>query len=332
MGSPVREKLSGRSLGESLEGKSSLVDETVLRKIFLFFLLLTCLVGSSGTAEAQRKSFRKSTDDDEEVIKSKLFPKRGSLEISGLDGGTILNQAYVQSFVFHSGINYYFREDWGIGIDALLSFNQDKTERYVIEHFYNDPNQEVGVVPTPDIAPVAPLKKPDGTFLPKSNFGPAYVGIRELSSIISAAAVWSPIYGKQLAFMSQTIYFDAFLTMGLGIALSNYYPASLFLANGNKSRINPVDKPKLQAMTSCDTAVLGGVCPSDPKALNYVGAAGRPTPSADTTPTITLGVGQKFHFLSNFHLKAEIRNYTLLGTQSGFDSIFAIWAGLGVRF
>ena len=47
---------------------------------------------------------------------------------------------------------------------------------------------------------------------------------------------------------------------------------------------------------------------------------------------INLGLGQKFHFMKRFHIKAELRNYTLLATPTGFDNFFTLWGGIGVRF
>ena len=37
------------------------------------------------------------------------------------------------------------------------------------------------------------------------------------------------------------------------------------------------------------------------------------------------------HFYERFYFKAELRNYTLLQTEAGYDTFFMLWAGLGAR-
>ena len=301
------------------------------------FVSLICLsILLCNTTFAQSKRFRKATEDDDEVIKNKLFPKKKKIEIGGPDLGLILNQSYIQSFVIHANLNYYFDEEWGFTLEGTLALNSDKSERYCIERFYNDFLNQVGSsCPAPGQDPAGPLYTRDGSGAPVpirgASFGPAYVPIRELGTILTGAAVWNPVYGKQLAFLTNTVYFDLFLIMGGGITQSTYYPQQIQLRNGNISRGTAPPEDEISDICSEDN--IPGACPElDGGHSAFIGDAGRPDPISESTPTITLGVGQKFHFKKRFNLKAEIRNYTLLGTAAGFDSFFMTWVGLGVRF
>ena len=294
---------------------------------------LVCLfILLSGVTFAQSKRFRKATEDDDAVIKNKLFPKKKKIELGGPDLGLILNQSYVQSFVVHANINYYWDEEWGFTLEGAMALNSDKSERFCIERFYNDFLNNVGSsCPTPDIDPAAPLYNDEGVPYRGASFGPAYVPIRELGTLLTGAVVWNPVYGKQLAFLTNTVYFDLFLTMGGGITQSIYYPKQTTLRNGNRSR--GTAPPESEIAETCSEDNIPGACPrTDDSHLAFIGDKGRPDPVAESTPTITLGVGQKFHFKKRFSFKAEIRNYTLLGTEAGFDSFFMTWIGLGVRF
>ncbi|MFK7823481.1 MAG: hypothetical protein AB8G05_04960 [Oligoflexales bacterium] len=301
-----------------------------LSGLFFLFIFLGDL------AFAQSKRFRKATEDDDVVIKNKLFPKKKKIELAGPDIGLILNQSYVQSFVLHANINYYFNEEWGFTLEGAMAINSDKSERYCIERFYNDFLNNVGSsCPAPGQDPADPLYTTDENNNPVpykgASFGPAYVPIRELGTILTAAAVWNPVYGKQLAFLTNTVYFDLFITMGGGITQSTYYPKQIKLGNGNISR--GTAPPEDEIAETCSEDNIPGACPQlDDSHLAYIGDKGRPEAVVESTPTITLGVGQKFHFKKRFSFKAEIRNYTLLGTASGFDSFFMTWIGLGVRF
>lgn len=266
--------------------------------------------------------------DSEDNVKNKLFPKVGKFEISMPTGGLILNQSYVDSYLIQGGLTYYLTETWGLGLEGIYVLNSDRPERFCIEHFYNDPFNQLTVpcpIPTDDIN--APLKDSKGNAVRGASFGPAYAPIRELNILALATAVWNPIYGKQLAFLSFTSYFDLFVTMGLGAALSTFYPESLYLRNGKKARGDlPLDFPP----SGCPKTI--GACPNDADVDTLIGANGRPDSLSETSPMITLGLGQKFHFAKRFHLKAELRNFTLLGGPNTYETYFAMWFGVGVRF
>ena len=136
------------------------------------------------------------------------------------------------------------------------------------------------------------------------------------------------IYGKQLAFLSFANRFDFYFKAGAGVTLSEFYEEQKTLKNGKKFRTDYFEKdPK--TTPGCPPGM--GVCPDTEDWENFVGKAGRNTPSSDTTPTITFSIGQRLHFLGHFNFTAEIRNYTLVLTQEGFESFTILWAGLGAR-
>lgn len=293
-------------------------------KSFLFIGLLTSHV----YAEEYQKAV-----ETEENVKNKLYPRSGRLEFAGPAFGMILNQSYIESYGFHFGMTYFINETWGLGIEGLLAQNTDKSERTCIENFFNDQFEEVGPACLPEGGdPSQYLINENGEAVRGANMGPAYVAIREIQNIAMATLVWNPIYGKQLAFLSFTSYFDIYTTMGLGLTFSEYYPESVNLRDGRRARA-PFPRDVLGCPKGSDSKgnKVAGVCPDDPEINSLIGIAGRPTPQSQSTPTMTFGIGQKIHFKKYFHIKGELRNYTLLGTESGFESIFAVWLGLGVR-
>ena len=132
------------------------------------------------------KAYKKATRGTDEVVKKKLFPKKLKVEVSVPDVGVILNQSYIDTFVFHGNFTYYTSEKWGFGFEGLFAVNSDKVERYCIENFYNDPKNEVSdACPLPGNDPQAPLETSGGGFAARANFGPAYVPVREINSIFA---------------------------------------------------------------------------------------------------------------------------------------------------
>ena len=280
---------------------------------FLLIILLT----SSVFAETSG-NYRKSTDGDE-VVRNKLYPKDKKLEVNFPNFGYIMNQSYISTFVTGGGVSYFWSEAWGINFDFLYALNVNKDERTCLESFINNFTYSVtGAECTsqnPDAQTPVDGKTKNAKGKRNANYGPAYVPIRQLNYVITANATWNPIYGKQLSFLSFTNYFDLFVNFGGGLAFSQYYPLATTLANGKPSRGS--QSPDSGAETS-ETSSYGD--------------AGRPAPDNQTNVVLNLSLGQKFHFANRFSLKAEIKNFTLLGTPQGFDNFFALVGGIGVRF
>lgn len=279
-------------------------------------VVLVCLLGLLfGSESWAQQNYQKSTEG-QEVVLNKIYSKRNKLELSG-GVGFILNQSYIETTLLGAGLSYYFSEEWGASFDFAMASNNDKPERGCIENFYNDPDEEVG----------APCGGPDllsGT--KNANYGPAYVPIREISNILTANVVWNPVYGKQLVLLSTTSYFDLFVEGGLSLVGSKFYAKQTTLNNGNPSRGDFQIDPNTGA-TLPNQKIGAAVTEED----SY-GLAGRPLPEDQSNIAINLGVGQKFHFAKRFQLKMYLRNMTILGTEAGFENLFALYLGLGVRF
>ena len=271
-------------------------------------------------------NYRKATEG-REVVKSKIYPKNKKIELNLPNLGVIMNQSYVNTFMLSGGLNYFFSETWGVGLDIALGINSDKDERTCIENFYYDPEEEVGSA-CGDSSQLTGADANGNTF---PRMGPAYVPIREINNMIIANLTWTPVYGKQLVFLSNTSYFDLFVEMGLGIANSTFYQKRDILANGNTPRdvFTPEDEgtPEQQAQAKEKNNGIGATVAQ----TGSYGIDGRPSAEDETNVMFSFGVGQKFHFGGRFHVKVYLRNMTLVGTAQGFDNLLAVMAGAGMR-
>jgi outer membrane beta-barrel protein len=260
--------------------------------------------------------------DNSEVVLNKLFPKKEKVEFDG-KLGFVLNSSYIQTFLATGGFTYFLSEEWGITGEASAALNQDKTERQAIEKFYNDPNDAIG-----DEHGEYDTIKESGD--PDANWGPAYVPIRELKYIFTLNAAWNPIYGKQIILLSATNYFDFFINFGGGFAMSSFYPKkpSYNVGNGEISYRGTFCTKAQQQKGICS---LKGPNPGTDNE-DLVGEAGRPEAESQTNVLAHATIGQRFHFFRRFLLTGTLENYTLLGTESGFDNFLVISGGVGIRF
>ena len=291
----------------------------------LLLIVSGCLWGQLAIGKLYYRS-----EESPEFVQNKLYIKEHRFELNLPDVGLILNQAFIDSTVLHGSALYHVSETWGFGLDALYSSNQDKPERFCVENFYNDPLNLMPVAcPAQGDNPQKYLFDSKGNAIKGANFGPAYMPIREINMILLGTAVWSPFYGKQLALFSKTLYFDLFLTFGAGVTLSDFYPESLYLRDGNLSR-GTVTAP-LPSTGCAAGANYPGICPNDPNLTSNIGSGGRPPSQSETLPTISFGIGQKFHFKERFNFHFEIRDYSFLSPTTGFTNIFTLWGGIGIR-
>jgi outer membrane beta-barrel protein len=271
-------------------------------------LLPLLLVTMFLTPPAQGAAYKRAVEDKDNV-KLKLYPKRKKSELD-VKFGLVLNSSFVQTMLVNGGYSFFFSEEWGMLIEANMAMNSDKSERECLETFYNDPNSLVG------------SECGDGADWDEdANWGPAYMGIRELNMIFAGSAVWNPIYGKQIIFLSGVGHFDLFIAMGGGIATSTYYPKSPELLDGSTSRG--------EFERDADDNIINGPGTTDE---TLIGEGGRPVAESQSNLTAHFSVGQRFHFAKRFTFLAELKNYTLLGTPSGFENFFSLMGGLGIRF
>lgn len=269
-------------------------------------------------------AYEKASDLNE-VVLMKLFPKKKKIELDARFG-LVLNSSYNNTFLADVGLTYFWSEEWGFNFEGIFAATNDKPERGCIETFYNDPNYAV----ESECGDAEGLKEdPDED----ANFGPAYVPIRELKNMFIGNFVWNPIYGKQIVLMSATNYFDFYIKMGGGIALSDYYPKQSEVASGKPSRgffCRKSDSAEVKGPEGCTERSEG----KNPGTKNEeeTGINGRPAPEAQSNLALHLSIGQRYHFMKRFLVTASLENYTLLGTDSGFDNFLALMGGFGVRF
>ncbi len=311
----------------------------MIRKALVVETLLVLLIASLGSPLHADK-YRKAVEGADNV-KNKRYPKDKRFEID-LQAGGLLNQSYIRSFAIGGSIQYFWSERWGLSLDGLYYSNSDKAERTCIENFYNDFYNRIGAECSPEgdkaVAQQAMVDgyqgvtpDPDGTGGPLSNprptMGPAYVPIRENTFSIGLNAIWAPIYGKQLMFLSQTNYFDVYFLFGGGVSLSNFYKKqSEVPGTGQKYRLTAGQVP--DAPPADGVADVG----VDASQTELYGIDGRPKVEKETNIFINLGIGQKYHFAKKFHVKFELRNFTTLGFgESGIANNLKIIAGVGMR-
>ncbi|MCX6117627.1 MAG: outer membrane beta-barrel domain-containing protein [Proteobacteria bacterium] len=284
----------------------------ILRRIFfatILSLVSTHLIAAAG-------GYKKATEG-EDVVKNKLYPKKGKLELNGPNLGMILNQSYLNTYIVNGGVNYFWNEVWGVGLDFSYALNADRNERNCIENFYNDPDYNVG-----------DECGPEDNLTGRANYGPAYVNIGEYNYIFSGSAIWNPIYGKEIFFLSAVGYFDVYTTLGGGLAMTTFYPESKTLRNGKSSREGAF------APGNTKDPKNPGADPgtTDDEGKLVYGKEGRPNPVQESKILLQAGVGQKFHFAKSFSFKMELRDHIVIGTPGGFDMFFTLWGGLGYRF
>jgi outer membrane beta-barrel protein len=288
-------------------------------------LVSGCLWGQLASAKLYYRS-----DESPELVQNKKYTKANRFELNVPDLGMILNQSFIDSTVLHGNFLYHVSETWGFGLDALFASNQDKPERHCVEHFYNDSHNLIPIsCANEGEDPEKYLYDSKGKAVHGANFGPAYMPIREIHSILLGTAVWSPLYGKQLALFSQTLYFDLFFTLGAGITQASFYPESPYLRDGKLSR--GANKAPLPTTGCASGANYPGICPKDPNLYNNIGKGGRPPAQSESLPTVSFGVGQKFHFKERFNFHIELRDYAFQSPVTGFTNVFTLWGGLGVR-
>lgn len=293
-------------------------------------LLLAALLLSLSTPVwgQKRKGYHKATEGQAVVLR-KLFPQKNRIEVNA-NFGAIMNQSFIDTMILQGGISYHFSEEWGLALEGVMAMNQDRAERTCIESFYNDFRAEAendslkGKCREGDLGDKEDKGGSINRYPGKINIGPAYMPITEIGNLFSLSAVWSPVYGKQIfSFLPRTSHMDIFLSIGGGIAMSTSYPLKETLKNGKKARI----ETKQGANTAEQMARHGA---SEAETESW-GIAGRPEPEQQTNPFISLGVGQKYHFLKHLFIKVELRNFTLLATSQGYHNFFTMWGGLGLR-
>jgi len=273
----------------------------------------------------------------EEVVKNKIYPLKNKIEFTILSGGFIINQSFHKSNVINGGITYFFNKFWGIGLEGSYVINEDKPERTCIENFYNvTEKHSAGLGGASCWGGGGERQNLSENF---ANYGPAYLGIREITAIIGLNFSWNPLYGKQLVMLSKTNHFDVFVSMTGGVVLSDYYKRSDTLKNGNLSRATKSNNIELNHKKDSDGKLTNepesikrdGKVGAHEEDVQLYGIAGRPEVEHQITPFAKFGIGQKYHFAGIYNFKIELQNYLLIGTDSGVENIILFLGGFGIR-
>ena len=294
-----------------------------MKQAKLGFLLLLCF---SYSIELFADEFQAKS---KETVIHKNYPKKYRVEITP-SATLFLNQVYLSSFFLGGQISFYASESFGIHLEGAYGFNEDLPSRSCLETFYNDIDKtlggykcgyqylssEYGVYET---SSDAAREKIGDLLIGKTgaSLGPSYVPIREISLLAALTFSWNLVYGKQLAFMNFTNYFDLYLKFGGGIAVSNYYPAQIYIKDEDEAKRYRADSVVREGRLE-DCPGDYGVCVdgknANPDWANLIGTAGRPQPIQEISPLATLALGYRFHFLKYMHLVTEVRSYFLIAT------------------
>lgn len=299
--------------------------------------LLALLTGISGALIPQpaKADYRKSVEGNE-VVKGKFYPKKGRFQMNG-SGGFVLNQSFVNTFLFGGSLTYHFDEWHGIHFEGLMGKSFDKQDRTCVENFYLDPEyagyhgESLPCYQGPAASAPKNAKDKEPNTRPwnedKFNDNPktyenrrpfqknaAYMPIREIGALLSANYQWTPVYGKSLFFLSQVVYLDFYLNAGLGVTLSNFYKLQETFTDANGKTVNMKDV---------------GVVEDE-----QYGMAGRPTPIAQTSPTANFAIGSRFFMARKILLDVQLKNYSIIGSDgrggTDFSTPFALTGGLGL--
>ena len=321
-----------------------------IHQIILFVLVVwvICFFCYPATvlADANDKKAADGADLDVE-IKKRLYSTEKTLDFS-VQAGAIMNHPYIRMPLAHTSLSYFFTSRVGIGVDfsymlndlsltekiygAIFrqKFSKDKPSRICLENFFYTANHFISLAPCESSIDTPEAKKkriddmlaPYQTLDPAPRIGPSYPAIRDIDMIIIGKITVVPVYGKLLLFMKKVIHFNSFLNFGAGVALSDYYPAKLYTSTNHPYRgptpLEGSNRP------------VPGVTSDQVKEY---GVAGRAAPKQENVFTISLGIGQKFHFSQNLALHIEGRNYTLINSSGaqGLEYYYALWGGLALR-
>jgi outer membrane beta-barrel protein len=289
----------------------------------------------SGLASQNAYADYKKAVEGNDVVKGKFYPKAGRFQLN-VGGGGILNQSFIDTYLIQVGATYHLNEWHALNVEGFFGISKDQTARTCVENFYADTERSKRYDPSgsPECGPVAnpskdnlntpadpaiddevypPSSKPAEREKAKTRLPlarkPAYMAIRELNNMAMLNYQWTPVYGKALWFLSAVGYLDLYANVGLGLAMSNYYPEQSTFPDG---------KP----------ATDGTINP------DWYGLEGRPKPEAQTSPTIGLGFGSRFFFAKHFMFNVDLRNFTIIAEtgDSGFYNVLALYGGLGFLF
>lgn len=305
-----------RFLFSTVYPKSLSLRQDAFQKSLLNAMLVLCaLFAGLLTARPAEAAYRKAVEGNE-VVKGKLYPRDGRIQINALQFGGILNQSYLTTLLIPVGLTYHFNEWHALNAEFALGISFDQSARGCVESFYYSPKNAAESSgdsnPCPPETPPQAPRTPDAGEKPAYQRKPAYVPIRQIDQLYSLNYQWTPVYGKALWFMSAVGYLDFYTTTGLGLASSTLWPLKNTTATGARTLEEGVPAENTDEW----------------------GPDGRPVPVSQMGPTLSMGIGSRMYFAKIFTFNLDFRNTTLLGDDGngGTDimNFFTIWGGLGL--
>lgn len=114
------------------------------------------------------------------VIRPKFFVKKSRAEL-GADLTAVLNQTFTYTYLLSGAIIYHLTDSWGLGVTGAYGLTVNKEDRVVL----------------------------------KEKFG-ITVDIFTTEWIAEASVLWTPVYGKYQLSSGRLIYFDTYVSAGIG--------------------------------------------------------------------------------------------------------------------
>lgn len=320
--------------------------------LFALLVFLGAMVMPGIGEQTAHAVYRKAVEGND-VVKGKFYPRRGRFQFNLLQGGSMLNQAFIDTYLVTGSALYHVNEWHAVGVEAFLGFSNDRGERQCVESFMFDEQRATAQgaplcsedVATYDPTATVPNEpKPAsmddeewrltqdagiGPFLRK----PGYMPIRQIDRMFGAVYQWTPVYGKALWFLSYVGYLDIFGSVGVGVAQTTFWPKQNYVPGGTPSSIRG-DECVDQTLTRCI-----GTTRAD-----QIGVAGRPAAVSDMPFVLSGGLGSRFYVgrIANgdappsmmFVGNLELRNFSLVSmkTEEKFMNVFGLWGGLGILF
>lgn len=310
-----------RFLFATVYPKTLSLTQSIGAKRLLYALMLCLALATAGAWEPEARADYDRAVEGNEVVKGKLYPKKGKFQISAQFGG-ILNQSYLATSLIPVGVTYHINEWHAVNAEIAFGISQEQPARQCVEDFFYDPNRariasgDRGLSPCDPSPPPANdasiPNDPNGENKPGYQRKPAYVPIRQIDQLYNVNYQWTPVYGKALWFLKAVGYLDFYTNAGLGLAATTVWPLKNTTRSGALTRDEGVPNAETDSW----------------------GKAARPEPVSDMAPTLSLGIGTRFFFARMFTANIDFRNTSLFGDDgrggSEFMNFFSIWGGLGV--
>jgi len=191
-------------------------------KIFLLVMMAALLTAGlpDATPVALAKKKGNFSKYEVRVIRPRFFNKRKRFEL-GSQLTAIMNQTFIYTYLATGLMTYHFSETLGVEFTGAYGLSLDKQDK---ETLFNEFNIKVKILRT--------------------------------QYLMDAALLWTPIYGKWQTEKGNVIYFDSFLSAGVGLTGVDWQYAD-FCASPDGDTTGLVPIPPANATKSYPTFLFG---------------------------------------------------------------------------